>query len=203
MKRPRILLVSAGLVVTVILAFFLQDVIRRAVINPLAYLWWVLKLYIAAVPQIVLWIFLLAVLILIVISNLLKWISIGKTYEKPSRPAQGPVEILAGWVSNSGKGNYFKWMIANRLGKLAREMSGRMQAGVFPAHPEGLGAPGQLPPEAVQRYLKAGLDESFVDYPLPPLPFMQRKATPFDLNVDEVVKFLESQMEARIGQKHS
>jgi hypothetical protein len=202
MKRRETMLISAGLVIVVILAFFLQDVIRQAVITPLAYLWWVLKLLIGALPQFVLWIFLLAVLILIVIASLLNWISIGKIHEKPSRSAQGSVEILAGWVSNSRKGNYYKWMIANRLGKLAREMSGRMEEGRYPAHPEDLDAPGQLPPEAVQRYLKAGLDESFVDYPLPPLPFLQRKTTPFDLNVDEAVKFLESQMEARIGQKH-
>ncbi len=46
----------------------------------------------------------------------------------------------------------------------------------------------------MQRYLKAGLDKSFVDYPLPALPFMRRKATPFDLNMDEAVEFLESRI---------
>ncbi len=78
MKRGRTLLISAGLLVAFILAFFLQDVIRQAVVTPLAYLWWVLKLVYSVIPQVVLWILLLAVLILIVITSLLKCISIGQ-----------------------------------------------------------------------------------------------------------------------------
>jgi hypothetical protein len=203
MKPRQILLILAGLVIAGILAFYLQDVIRRAVVTPLAYLWWVLKLAYAAIPQLLWWILLLAVLILIVIISLVNWFTIGKKFEEPTRPGQGNVEILAGWVSNAGKGNYYKWMIANRLGKLWGEMSGRPENRGRPALPaEGPSAPSQHPPEAVQRYLKAGLDESFVDYPLSTLPFMRKKATPFDLNVDEAVGFLESQMEAGSGKKH-
>jgi hypothetical protein len=175
MKPRQILLLLAGLVVAIILAFYLQDVIRRIVVTPLAYLWWGLKLIYSAAPQLLLWILLLIVFFLGVITSLLSWISIGNAHEKQSRPAQGPVEILAGWVSHSGKGNYYKWMIANRLGKMARALSGRIEDGQFPAHIEDLHAPGRLAPEAVQRYLKAGLDESFVDYPLPELPFARRK----------------------------
>jgi hypothetical protein len=202
--RPRqILLLLAGVLGAAILAFFLQDVIRRIVVTPLAYLWWGLKLLYSAAPQLLLWILLLAVFILGVLISLLNWITIGKTQEKQSRPAQGPVEILAGLVLHSRKGNYYRWTIANRLGKIARALSGRVEDGEFPAHLEDLHAPGLLPPEAVERYLKAGLDESFVDYPLPEFPFGRRKETPFDLNVEEAIKFLESQMEASIGKKRS
>ncbi len=58
------------------------------------------------------------------------------------------------------------------------------------------------PPEAVQRYLQAGLGETFVDYPLPPFPFLRKHVTPFDHDVNEVVEFLESQMEERSGKRH-
>jgi hypothetical protein len=194
MKRGQILLIAAGLVVAFVLAFFLQDVIRRAVVTPLAYIWWVLKLFYAAVPQLFLWILLLVGLVMIITPGLLNWNSDGRPYEQPSKPAQGPVETLAGWVSNSREGNYYKWKIANRLGKLNGDMSGRMDALNLPDQPGAPATPGQLPPEAVQRYLKAGLDESFVDYPLPKLPFLHRQATPFDLDVDKAVEFLESQM---------
>ncbi len=196
MKRGQILLIPTGLLVAIILAFFLQDVIRQAVVTPIAYLWWVLKLVYTSIPQLVLWLLLLAIIIFSVISNLLNWSAGGRTFEEPSKTAQGPVEILTGWISNSrGEGNYYKWLIANRLAKLASAMSVRLENRVLPNRPEE--------PEAVQRYLKAGLDESFVDYPLPSFPFMRRKATPFDLEVDEAVEFLESQMEAPSGQKHA
>ena len=203
MKRRRILLLSAGLVVAVILAFFLQDVIHRTVITPAAYLWWVLKIVYATLPQLFLWILLLVGLIFILATSLLNWYSIGRTYEEPSKPIRGAVETLAGWISRSREGNYYKWMIANRLGKLAQEMSGHLDQRKNQALPEEREDPGRLPPEAVRRYLKSGLEESFVDYPPQKSLFRRRQTTPFDLDADEVIAFLESQMEARSGQKHS
>ena len=197
------LLIPAGLVVAAILAFLLQDVIRQVVVTPLAYLWWVLNLTFSAIPQLILWIILVAVLILIVISSLVSWISIGRKPAEPARPAQGNVEILAGWVSKAGEGNYYKWMIANRLGKLWNELSGRFGKGDMLATPGEANAAGQPAPEALLRYLKAGMQESFVDYPLPRRPFMRKETTPFDIDVEEAVEFLESQMEERSGRKHS
>jgi hypothetical protein len=197
------LLIPAGLVVSAILAFLLQDVIRQVVVTPLAYLWWVLQLTFSAIPQLILWIILVAVLILIVISSLVSWISIGRKPAEPVRPAQGNVEILAGWVSKAGQGNYYKWMIANRLGRLWSELSGRFGKGDKLAAPGEANAAGQHAPEALQRYLKAGMQESFVDYPLPRRPFIRKETTPFDIDVEEAVEFLESQMEERSGRKHS
>jgi hypothetical protein len=203
MRSGRVLLIPAGLVVAAILAFLLQDVIRQVVVTPLAYLWWVLNLTFSAIPQLILWIILVAVLILIVISSLVSWISIGRKPAEPARPAQGNVEILAGWVSKAGEGNYYKWMIANRLGKLWNELSGRFGKGDKLATPGEANAAGQPAPEALLRYLKAGMQESFVDYPLPRRPFMRKETTPFDIDVEEAVEFLESQMEERSGRKHS
>ena len=203
MKSRRNLLITAGLLVVSILAFFLQDVIHRVVIIPLAYVWWVLRLTYAEVPQLFLWILLLAVLVFIIATSLMKWVSVGRDFEEPSKPTHGSVEVLTGWILNSREGNYYKWMIANRLGKLGGEVDDRLEGRGHLTGTEELDGRGRLPSEAVQRYLKAGLDESFVDYPLPSLPFMRRKATPFDLDVKLAVEFLESQMEARSGKKHS
>jgi energy-coupling factor transporter transmembrane protein EcfT len=203
MKRVRTLLIPVGLLVLIILAFFLQDVIRQAVVTPLAYLWWVLKFAYSLVPQVVLWIILLVVLILIVITSLLKWYPMGMKYDELTRPIQGPVETLTGWLSKSSEGNYYKWMIANRLGKLWREMSDGFEDRHLQNQSAEQVALGHVQLEAVQRYLKAGLDKTFVDYPLPPLPFMRKEATPFDLKVDGAVEFLESQMEASSGKKHA
>ncbi len=203
MRPRRILLVLAALVVVVFMAFFLQDTIQRIVVTPLAYLWWLLKLAFTAISQLVWWILLLAVLMVIVITNLVSWISIGKKSEKPAKEAQGSMEILAGWITKASKGNYYKWMIASRLAKLWSEISGHMENRSRLAHSAGPYSIDRQPPEAVQRYLKAGLRESFVDYPMPPFPFMRKQVTPFDLEVNEVVEYLESQMEERGGRKHA
>jgi hypothetical protein len=202
MRRIQILLIPAGLLVAVVLAFFLRDITREAVVNPLAYLWWALGFGLSVVPQVVLWILLIIVLIMIFINSLVTWYSAARKYEKSAKPARGPVEILSRWVTNSREGNYYKWLIANRLGKLAREMEIPFENRQLPASGDSHEAPGKSLSESVQRYLKAGLDESFVDYPQPATPFVRRKATPFDMDVDAVVGFLESEMEARGGQKH-
>ena len=202
MKSRRNQLILAGSLLLFILAFFLQDVINKAVVTPLSYAWWVLKTYYTAVPQLVVWIFLLAILAWILISNLSHWVVIGRKYQQPSKPAEGSVESLARWIADPAKGNYYKWRVANRLGKLGREMDVHLENKNHLIHTEKLEFLDNSPPETVQRYLKAGLEESFVDYPLPPFPFVSRKATPFDLEVELVVKFLESQMEARSGRNH-
>jgi hypothetical protein len=197
MKHRRSLFIAGGLMVAIILAFYLKDVIRQAVVTPLAYLWWALGLVFSLIPQAVLWVILLAVLFLIIIASLLKWNSPGVKYEVLSRPAKGAVETLAGWLLNAGEGTYYKWMVANRLAKLWREVSAGLDNRHLPGRSEE-----QVLPEAVRGYLKAGLEKSFVDYPLPALPFMRKQETPFDIEVDEVVEFLESFMEAGSGQKH-
>ena len=178
MKPGRILLIIAGLVIALILAFFLQDFIRQAVVTPLAYLWWVLKLFYASIPQLLLWILLLVFLVLVVTHRLVNWNTVEQPNDEPSKPAQGPVEILAGWISNTGQGNYFKWRIANRLGKLRRELEGYPENRGLPAHIDVQDAPGRLPPEAVQRYLKAGLDGLVCRLPPAVAPFYAQAGHP-------------------------
>src|SRR5512140_666370 len=101
MMRRRLMLAAAGLVIAIILAFFLQDVIQRTVITPLAYLWWVLNLFYAAIPQLLLWIVLLAGLVLFASTSLLNWYSGSRKYVEPPKPPLGPVETLAGWISKT------------------------------------------------------------------------------------------------------
>ena len=73
----------------------------------------------------------------------------------------GEVETLAGWIARARRGNYFKWQLANRLGRVAQrleELSG--------------GPAGDLAvPNAVQAYLSAGIGRSFVDFPNSHRPF--------------------------------
>ena len=198
MNRRTLLLGIAALLVTLVLAFFLEDVIRRVIITPLAYLAWLIGLLYSAIPQLLLWILLLAGMLLIALTSLVRWLYTARRFEEPVTPSQGPVEILARWVANTqGKGLYYKWMVANRLGKLWREINGGA------ADPSLLEKVTSSKPQAARRYLKAGLDESFVDYPAPALPFQRRSPTPFDLDVKEAVDYLEEQMEANNGKEHS
>ena len=97
--------------------------IYDVVIVPLAYVLWLGKLYYSAIPQWILW------SVLLVAAD--SWPSYGICFRRAgpragknrsaSRP-EGPVEALAVWIVKSRHGNYFKWQLANRLGRIARRL---------------------------------------------------------------------------------
>jgi hypothetical protein len=192
-NRRRIILVIAGIIVASALAFFLQDVVRIAIVNPLAYIWWLLKLAASAIPQLLMWILLVVTSTLILISSLSNWHSGRQKYEKLSRKNLGPVESLSGVITRSKKGNYSKWVLANRLGRILQKWEDKNGKNYdLPSEMNDLRGPNA--DQTILQYLQAGLDESFVDYPLPQYPFQRRSTTPFDLDVKIAVEYLESRM---------
>jgi len=180
----RVWLAIGAVILLLIMAFFLRNAIYQTVIIPLAYLLWLGRFYYSAVPQIILWGSLLVILLMIVLSNLIPDAPSTPTEEPQHKLAKGQVETLAGWLVKADKGTYFKWQIANRLGHIGlglRETSERR--GRF-----------QSANEAVEKYLEAGVNTSFVDY-----PNQKSVPTPLDVNPKEVVDYLESQLEMSRG----
>jgi len=174
------------------ISFLLRDAIQRSVIMPLAYLWWLFKLYYRAVPQLILWV----LLVLAVFVSMFRLIPIKNLFRRArkieQKPAIGPIENVALWVKKSPGGIYYKWLIANRLGKVARELldqrEGRVRKGFM-----RLNGKGWNPPDEVDAYLETGLNGSFADFP------QSRwwvKPTPLDINQQQVVDYLENEMEA-------
>jgi len=112
-----------------------------------------------------------------------------------SKPALGPVQALAGWLNKSGSGIYFKWLIANRLGKLAYQIllqrGNEKPRSVF----EPLTGPDWHPSADLQNYLQSGLHRSFADFPNPRRFFAPPPKTPLDLEINKAVDFLESQID--------
>jgi energy-coupling factor transporter transmembrane protein EcfT len=187
MTGRRRLLLAGMVVISLVLAFFLRDAVYAAVIVPLAYLWWLGHYYYSAIPQVFLWALLLLLLFITVLWNFLP--EARPSPRKPLKrgPAEGQVEALAVWILKARKGNYFKWQLANRLGRIARrlaEASGQQNKPVSGN-------------EAVNKYLDAGLNYSFVDFPGPRKRFHRSPPTPLDLDPNEAVDYLESQMELR------
>jgi len=195
MKRVRIFVLIGTLMVALALAFALQDVIRKTVVIPLAYLWWVLGLYYRAFPQAILWVGLVAIILLMLFGSL----SVDETRKRPvervTKLAHGNVESLAISLEKAHNGIYVKWLIARRLGKLACDLliqrGDRTNTKVIGP----LTGRDWEPSQPVDAYLEAGLNGSFADYPKPRWPFKHQQSTPLDLNVSEAVEFLEIQME--------
>jgi hypothetical protein len=191
MRRLRWPFLLAIVILSALLGYFLRDVVYQVVIVPLAYLLWVVSFYYSAIPQWVVWTVLLVFLFLSVAWNLIP-------DERPSnrkvrlihRP-EGEVEALAVWIRKSRRGNYFKWQLANRMGRVARRLDELAGSRGLPACED----------PRVEKYLDAGLNYSFVDFPTPRGWFERASQTPLDIDPRTAADYLESLMEKTSGRR--
>ena len=183
-----------GLVVlAVLIAFPMRGIVYQLIIVPVAYLIWALYLLYRLTPQLIWWI-LLFVLIVIPLGNSLfpENYSVQKVPLK-LKPPQGPVETLAQWMNKSHGGVYFKWLVANRLGRLAYQMLAQRETHHIRSVFAPLANAEWMPSKPVQDYLEAGLHGSFADFPQASAPWARSMPTPLDKDITDVVQSLESQ----------
>lgn len=182
------------LAISILLAFPLRNAVYEAVIIPIAYFLWVLRLFYHSVHQSIWWIAAIFV-VLVVLARSLR--PIGRIRERvrlKRKPVIGQVENLTVWMKRTERGIYFKWLIANRLGKIAHEVLSMRTGGKKRSYFDPLTGPDWEPDEPVQQYLESGLKGSFADYPRRRWFFSKPELTPLDLNVDNVISYLESQL---------
>jgi hypothetical protein len=118
MKPKQIIPLIALLALALFLAFPLQNIIRRVLIEPLIYFMWTIGIVYRSVPQFWVWVILLGVIFFILLSPFLEDRPRWRRKGEKLPPAPGPIENLAETLKASPKGVYFKWEVANRLGKI-------------------------------------------------------------------------------------
>ncbi len=191
MSRLRWPVLVALIVVSAVLGYFLRDVVNEVVIVPGAYALWILSFYYSAIPQWIVWTVVIAILCLAAVWNLIPDVRPVTRRVRIQREPEGEVEALTVWLTKARRGNYFKWQLANRMGRIARrldELSGRR------------GRP-RSEDESVEKYLDAGTNYSFVDFPTPRGLLRRRSQTPLDADPNAVADYLESLMEKTSGQR--
>lgn len=188
-RRLFIFLVSTLCLVT---AYVLRKPIYDFVIVPLAYVWWLITLYYHVLPQLVIWILLIYVIFYTGLRGVLMDIPVSKTIFVRRQRAKGPVETLSLLVSKNSKGVYYKWLIANRLGRVARDLLDQRDGLQAKRKFARLSGRGWNPPEDVSAYLESGVNGSFADYPH---KGWSTPRTPLDINPQQVIEYLESEME--------
>jgi len=186
--------ILAIVAITLVLAYLTRDAIEQSILLPLAYIFWVLGVYYRSFPQAVTWIILVVVVALLAVGSLAA--EPPKAKRAPLRfiPIQGPIEALAGWMVKARSGIYFKWLVAQRLGLLARALINfKARHSAASSAQDPLAGPGWDPPEEVAAYLESGLNGSFADYPRPRWSFQTPAPTPLDLDPHQVIDFIETQ----------
>ena len=172
-------------------AFLMRGFVFDNIITPFSFIWFYLDYYYHVIPQQFYWFLILLATAYIALRDWMERPS-GRS-RKPviKRRAKGPVESLASWINDSKRGVYSRWRVARALGLLANsilEMRGNK-----PGRAKTLKGKDWNPPLEIQEYLETGLNGSFADYPL------SARQTPFDVDVETVVSYLESQLEINRG----
>ena len=189
------LILIATLVIAGLLAFPLRDAIYRIVVIPIAFIAWNLNLLYQSFSQGVWWVVVAIVVFFMIAFSLMPQAPVRPKAGPKPRPPQGQVESFSVWLGRAESGIYFKWLIANRLGKLAYQILLHRESG----RPRSVFAPlagiDWEPTKDLQIYLETGLHGSFADFPNRRSRFSTHQPTPLDLEITEAVEFLESQLE--------
>ena len=195
-RRRRLLLVTGLLVIAALLAFPLRDTIYDAVIVPVAFLGWGFGLMYQSLSQSIWWWAVVVIVLFMLLLSLVPPRRSAPRRETKSKPRLGQVEELSIWLRRVKGGTYFKWLVANRLGKLAYQIllhreNGRPRSVFSPL----VGAD-WTPSKELQTYLEIGLHGSFADFPHSGSRFAAPPKTPLDVEVRDAIEFLESQLES-------
>jgi hypothetical protein len=180
------------IVVIPLVSFLLRNVVQQTILTPLAYLWWIMNLYYRAVPQWIVW----ALLVIIVFVSALRNTPLRNPFrqvqKKNQTPTKGPIEDLSKMINKAPNGIYYKWLVANRLGNLARELLDQREGRRAHSFARLIGRDWQ-PPVEVSVYLESGLNGSFADFPQSHRA--RSRATPLDMDTKQVIEYLEYEME--------
>lgn len=192
MKR-RLILLGVVFLVAAGMAYYLQDFVRSMLFEPLSYLLWGFNILYQSIAQLMYWILLVIGVTLMAFGSLYGRGRARKLVEEEKITPQGPLQATAGQISKTGQGVYYKWVIANRLGKLARSILS-LRTGHIDDYGGEFDAQDLNPPDEVAAYLVSGLTRSFAEFPRQRW-FSRSQKTPFDIDLDQVATYLESLME--------
>jgi hypothetical protein len=105
----------------------------------------------------------------------------------------GKIKPLAKLYSSSEKNYYFKWVIANRLARLSHDLLKKEENNNHRLRLNSINHSNF--PVPIKQYLIAGLDNSIMRYIPRKFLFMKREKSPLDLDIDQILTYLESQLE--------
>ncbi|HET9223095.1 MAG TPA: hypothetical protein VFO07_11350 [Roseiflexaceae bacterium] len=202
--NDRLALIGLVLLLVGLLALIVSGAVREVIVIPLLALLWLLGLLLDSVPQLIWWFGLLA------IAALVAWRSLATPRVAPAAPRvvpimPAPVASWAGMFERAAGDRYARWLLAQRLGHFALELLASQEQGETRGVWHYLQDESRDIPPAVRAFLLAG---ARMYRPLP--TFWQRwwpwgarvetRADPLDLDLNEVVRFLDERLSGATGE---
>ena len=196
LRLQRWLVIAAILLIAAILAFPMRETIYSLIVIPAAFIGWELGLAYHMLPQVFWWWLVLVLIFFMLAFSMLPQFKTARREPIKSAPKRGQVEELSIWLGRAKGGVYFKWLVANRLGKLAYQILLQREHGRPRSVFNPLVGEDWQPSSELQEYLEAGLHGSFSEFSgTNHRPWMVQPKTPLDHEVKDAVEFLESQVE--------
>jgi hypothetical protein len=193
MKTRVYIFLALALIAAALLSFPLRGAVQEWIILPLARFVWLLKGYYGAFPQAAYWVVALGIAVMVAILSfrLPDWDR--QRQHEQWKPLPGSVREMSFWIQRAKGGLFPKWHIAHLLAELALDILDRR--GTRQKHAQLLTGPDWNPPPEVQKYLDAAITTNYTDYPKPKR-FSLLPPTPFDQDLEPVIKYLESLLES-------
>ena len=197
MTRRWLVVIGVG-IIAALLAFPLRGVVHQLIVVPLSYLLWLLGLLYRALPQQWWWLVVTLLVLFVLGKSLLIESKTTRKQVPVSQVDRGRVESLALSMQKADRGIYSKWLVANRLGKLAHQILQQRESGTERSLFAPLVGQGWKPTTELQQYLEKGLHGSFTEFPNRRYGLSGRpQKTALDHDVEDAIEFLESQVEGK------
>ncbi len=206
--RRRWLVLAIALVLAAPLVWALIRSTGRTLAVTFWYVLWYTNLVLKSIPQAACWALFLCLAAAMAIASLVGRRKARPRAEENPAPQRGPVRRLALSIQRAGEGYYFRWLLAGQL-------SGRIIEAMAAGDPTVAGARRQwwvrnsqdVPPE-IRAYAEAALWGGFwrpdgMRSRLRRAFSSDQAASPLDLDLETVVRFLESQVEGADEWRHS
>lgn len=190
----RRLAVTGGLLIALALAVLcLQSIILELLVVPAVYLWVSVRLFLQGVPSSTYWAMFLAAAALAFILSIFRRVKFPDIRRTETAPIRGQVEEIAGNIYAARKSIFSKWLLANRIVELARAIMKQRRSREYTDRTNDLDGEDWDPPENLRAYFEAGANRFFLEIRRRRY-FWRSQKTPFEVDLNEVIEFLETKM---------
>jgi len=190
--------IAVILLVSVVLTFFLRDLMRENIVGPLLYLAWVGQLIFLSIPQAGIWSTFIFIAAIIALRSLGK-----KRTPSPKAPVleAGRTKRIGHWaksIRQAGEDFYYQWQLAQELQKLTVQTlanNERVEHSEIRRRLEQ-GAIDDMSPE-ILAYLQVGMVSFTYLADNKPRFGRGKQPSPLDIDPAQVIQYLEDKIEHR------
>ena len=186
------------LVLAVILALVLTPIVRLVLATPIVEYLFLIRIFLDSLPQIYLWIAGILLFLWIAFRSVGRLLIRTSAEAMHHRQYQNRVDQWNHWLTLQRKGKYSRWLLMNRLSKLAIQIIAHTQRESQKKLRQSLLSNESDLPQSIQSYLRQGIRPLAVDTKQKrTIRFRRLEMDVWRIEPETIVRYLESLLEAK------